>query len=93
MVQEAVEDRRGTRHIPKKLAAVLDRTVARRDLAAGLMTAKDDLEKVFAAAFGELLRRQPSGVLLQKPRQPWGRDARLGHRQIPGRRVKTGHLF
>ena len=39
------------------------------------------------------LRRQPSGVLLQKPRQPWGRDARLGHREIPGRRAKTGHLI
>jgi hypothetical protein len=82
VVEEAVEDRRGTRHIPKKLASVLDRTVARHDRATGLMKANDDLEKVFAAAFGVLLRRQPL-ELLQKPRSPWGRDARPGHRQIP----------
>jgi hypothetical protein len=55
MVEEAVEDGRGARHVAEQLAPVFERTVARHDRAPRLVAAHDDFEEVFTAALGELL--------------------------------------
>ena len=53
MVQEAVEDGGGRRHVADELAPVLDRAVRGHQRRAVLVTAHDDLEKVLARPIGQ----------------------------------------
>lgn len=55
LLEEAVEYGGGAWDVTDEFPPVFERSVAGHDGAAGLMSAHDDLEEVFAAAFWELL--------------------------------------
>ena len=55
VVQETVEDRRGSGHVLQQLAPVLGRAVAGHDGGFVFVPAHDDLEEVLPSMFGQLL--------------------------------------
>ncbi len=55
MVQKAVKDGTGRRHVTEQLAPVLDRTVAGDNGGAVFVAAHDHLQQIFAGVFGEFL--------------------------------------